>query len=168
MDEEHPEQRSEADSMDEESTYLMLKTFSPPKPSHSPLTDDPGATSASAPSNAGGESSSKSTVTSAIRKGLTEGLRSGLFQFFGQGTTEQNREYHARETERSETIIQDEQHTIAAIRLQRTETKREQARVRKQKQRGKTKSSEIQFGLRSPGGRKHRVSDRSIISQSTH
>jgi len=99
MDEEHPEQWSEADSMDKESMYLMLKTFSPPKPSHSLLTDDPGVTSASAPSNTGGELSSKPRVTSAIQKGLTKGLRSGLFQFFGQGTMEQNWKYHIQETE---------------------------------------------------------------------
>ena len=66
MDEEHSEQWSEADSMDKESTYLIPRTLSPPKPSCSSRADKPEATSADAPSNAGGELTPKPMVTSAI------------------------------------------------------------------------------------------------------
>jgi len=166
------EQGSELDSMEEELTHLILKTSSPPNPSvpkpiqhppvNPPLPNKPGMTLASASSDLAAESTSKPTVTSAIRRGLTEGAKAGLFQYFSQGTREQNKEYHTRETEKSEMIMQDDQHKIAIARLEQQETKRERARIRKQIERERKKRSEIKLGLRSPGGRKRRVSVRSI------
>jgi hypothetical protein len=168
---------SEVDLMDEEPMHLILKTSSPPNPTltkqaqrslpNLPLPTKSGATSAITPADLAAESTSKTTVTSAIRRGLMDGVKKGLFQFFSQGTAEQTQEYHARETERNETIMQDDQHRVTVTRLQQAEIKRERARIRKQKEREIRKRSEMQLGLRSPGGRKRRVSVKSIVSKST-
>jgi hypothetical protein len=115
------EQGSETDSTpDSEPTHLILKESSPPHP---------GMTSTSAPSDLVSESTSKPTVTSAIRMGLTNGVKTGLFQFFSQGTREQNNEYHARETEHSEEIMQDDQYQVMVARVQQAETKKDHARA---------------------------------------
>ena len=137
-----------------------------PQPTHltPPHPDKPGlgATPASAPLDLVSEPTSKPTVTSAIRRGLTDGVKTGLFKFFSQGTREQNNEYHARETEHSEGLMQDDRYRVTAARLQQVEVKKERARIRKKKQREVMKRTETQLGLRSPGGRKRRVSVRSI------
>jgi hypothetical protein len=83
------EQESELDLMEEELTHLILKTSSPPSPSllkptqHPPLSpslpNKHGMTLASTSSDTAAKSTSKLTVTSAIRKGLTEGAKAGLF-----------------------------------------------------------------------------------------
>jgi hypothetical protein len=145
------EQGSDMESTpDSELMHLILKKSSPL-----------GVTSAGAPSDLASESASKPTVTSAIRTGLTNGVKTGLFQFFSQGTQEQNNEYHARETEHSEEILQDDQHHVNVARVQQAETKKGHARIRKQKERAIKKRAEMQLGLRSPGGTKRRVSVRS-------
>lgn len=166
------EQGSELEFMEDEPTHLILKTSPPPNPSlpkptqHPPLNpphpNKPAATSTSASSDLPAESTSKPTVTSAIRKGLAEGAKNGLFKFFSEGTKEQNKEYHTRETERCEMIMQDNQHKIEVARLEQQKRKRDGARVRKQKERERKKRSDIKLGLRSPGGRKRRVSVISI------
>ncbi|KAF8808295.1 hypothetical protein BYT27DRAFT_7041201, partial [Phlegmacium glaucopus] len=92
------------------------------------------------------------------RQGLTKGSKKGLFQFFSQGTKEQNEEYHAQETDQYETMMQDDQYKLRAARLQQAETKKERARLWKQKQWETNKRAEIKLGLRSPGGRKRQVS----------
>jgi hypothetical protein len=127
---------SEVDLMDEEPMHLILKTSSPPNPTltkqaqcslpNLPLPTKSGATSAITPADLAAESTSKTTVrSSAIWRGLMDGIKKGLFQFFLQGTAEQTQEYHARETERNETIMQDDQHRITVTKLQQAEIKRE-------------------------------------------
>jgi hypothetical protein len=81
---------SEMDLMDEEPMHLILKTSSPPNPTltkqaqHSlpnlPLPVESGATSAITPADLAAESTSKTTVTSAIRRGLMDGVKKGLFR----------------------------------------------------------------------------------------
>ena len=123
-----------------------------------PLPNKPGMMLASASSDLAAESTSKLIVTSAIQRGLTEGAKVGLLQYFSQGTGEKNKEYHTQETERSEAIMQDNQHKITITRLEQQETKRERARIRKQKEWERKKRSEVKLGLCSPGGRKCQVS----------
>ena len=161
-------QESEAETIDGEFTHFIPKSPSPPSPPllkstesfvWSPLPDKRGAAWASTPSDLGFESKTQPTVTSSIRRGLTNGSKTGLFQFFTQGTREKNKEYHARKTERSEAMIQDDQHRITAAKLQQAEIKKERARLRKRKERETKKRAEMQLSLRSPGGRKRRVSE---------
>jgi len=86
------EQGSETDSMDEEPMHLILKTSSPPNPTltkpaqcsllNLPLPTKSRLTSAVVPVDLAAESTSKTTVTLAIWRGLTNGIKKGLFQFF--------------------------------------------------------------------------------------
>ena len=145
-----------------ESFPLPNPTLLQPTPPTPPHPDKPRVTPASTPLDLVSEQMSKPMVTSAIRRGLTNGVKTGLFQFFSQGTREQNDEYHARETEHSEGMMQDGRYRVTATRLRQVEVKKERARIRKQKQREIMRRTETQLGLRSPGGRKHRVSVRSI------
>ena len=128
-------QESEAETINGEFTHFIPKSPSPPSPSllkptqsyvcSPPLPDKRGVALASTPSDLGFESKTKPTDTLAIWRGLTDGSKTGLFQFFTQGTREKNKEYHACETEWSEAMIQDDQHRITAAKLQQAEIKKE-------------------------------------------
>jgi hypothetical protein len=95
----------------------------------------------------------------------TKGKRPrGLLQYFQKGTKAHMSTYWAKQKE----LIGDQHETnkfnAEVNELQKKEDRRESARMRKQKQRARDKQSEIQTGVRSPGGRKRKVSARYTIT----
>lgn len=109
-----------------------------------------------------GESGSKTTATSSIRKGLTmlkdePAQPHGLFRFFRQGSREEFRQKLALEGEKMRNSMEDINQSLEEVNLLKKANTRERARLRKEQSRRMKKNLEIEKGLRSPGGTKRRV-----------
>jgi hypothetical protein len=109
-----------------------------------------------------GESGSKTTAASSIRKGLTmlkdePAHPHGLFRFFRQGSREEFRQKLALEGEKMRNSMEDIDQSLEEANLLKKANTRERARLRKEQSRRMKKNLEIKKGLRSPGGTKRRV-----------
>jgi hypothetical protein len=107
------------------------------------------------------ESLKKKKATSAIHKGLsmvknTQQSR-GLFKYFGECSKEQYLVDVERETEKSKLMMDQQAYAMEEANQIKKVNIRKRAQERKQKSRMLKKKSEIQMGLRSPGGTKRRV-----------
>lgn len=109
-----------------------------------------------------GESGSKTTATSSIRKGLTilkdePAHPHGLFRFFRQGSREEFQQKLALEGEKMRNNMEDMNQRMEEANLLKKANTRERARLRKEQSRRMKKNLEIEKGLRSPRGTKRRV-----------
>ena len=106
-------------------------------------------------------SSERKKVSSAIHEGLSLVKNTpqsrGLFKYFKECSREQYLVDVARETEKSREIVDQQAYAMEEANQIKKVNLQQRARVRKQKSRMLKKSSEIQLGLRSPGGTKRRV-----------
>jgi hypothetical protein len=82
----------------------------------------------------------------------------GLLQFFKKGSQADTSSYWAKQVEAGRGEREDEVFNAKVYAHQKKQDRTEAARVRKQKQREREKEAEISSGVRSPGGRKRKVS----------
>ena len=82
----------------------------------------------------------------------------GLLQFFKKGSQADTRSYWAKQVETGREQREDEVFNAKVYAHQKKQDRTNAARVRKQKQRERVKQGEILSGVRSPGGRKRKVS----------
>ncbi|KAF8226491.1 hypothetical protein L208DRAFT_1301593 [Tricholoma matsutake] len=81
----------------------------------------------------------------------------GLLQFFQKGTKAHTSAYWAKQKELIGDQHENNKFNAEVNELQKKEDCRESTRARKQKQRAQEKESEIQTGVRTPGGRKRKM-----------
>jgi hypothetical protein len=118
------------------------------------------------------ETSNKIKATSAIHEGLSmiktknapQGR--GLFKYFKECSREQYLEDVARETEKVQASNDQQAYAIEKANQIKAANLRERGRERKRKSRMLKKKSEVQMGLRSPGGTKRRVCPPTWLSYS--
>jgi hypothetical protein len=82
----------------------------------------------------------------------------GLLQFFKKGSQADTSSYWAKQMEAGRDQQEDEVFNMKVYVHQKKQDHTEAAQVRKQKQRECKKEAEILSGVRSPGGRKRKVS----------
>lgn len=102
-------------------------------------------------------------ATSSIRRGLelmcdVPEKTHGLFRFFKKATSDEYKEYLAREDDSWKAKHDEDGNRFEALKRLQKENERERARLRQQQSRGRKKEEEIKRGQRSPGGTKKRVS----------
>ena len=105
---------------------------------------------------------------SSIRKALEFGKdhpdsTTGLLKYFSQGTKEDGDTYWKREEERTVVNLEKKDFKKKSVDMEKKLYKRELARVRQQRKRDRIKGREINQGVRSPGGRKRKVSQISLL-----
>lgn len=96
-------------------------------------------------------------VPSAIRAALETSKSRGILRFFTPSTRESHNEHIARQAELTRMNSEEIVHENSIIDERKKVLVRENARVRKEKERSIKKKREIQSGDRSPGGTKRKV-----------
>jgi hypothetical protein len=100
----------------------------------------------------------ESSVRKALEFGKDQDSKTGLLKYFSQGAKEDMDVYWKKEEERTSVDQEKKNFQKKTAATEKKLHKRELARVRQQKKRDHMKERDVKTGVRSPGGRKRKVS----------
>lgn len=126
-------------------------------PHHIPLKRSQSNRSESPPAKPPQKKAALLKIPSAIHSALKTSKSRGILRFFTPSTRESHNEHIARQAELTRMNSEEHAHKDSIIDEQKKALTRENARVRKEKERHIKKRREIQSGDRSPGGTKRKV-----------